>query len=91
MLRSYYELVSSFVQTYAVNDFITESDAALMRFTQLPVSSPTQYKETFVTKLLKCGEVQDVHVLNKILIDGLPDSARQSMQSFSSAHTWTAL
>lgn len=39
-----------------------------------------KYEETFLTKLIKCGEIYDEHVLKGFFIAGSHEYVRYSMQ-----------
>lgn len=70
VLWTYPEVANYFLQTYANDDFIDETDAALTRFTQPPATSPTQCAEELVLESLRYGKVYDEYVLKGITSKG---------------------
>lgn len=52
MLSSYSEVIKVLLQTYATDDFISETDAALMQYNQLPALLHTQDVRALVTRSL---------------------------------------
>lgn len=81
-LTTYCEVVNYLLETYATDDVIAETDAEILRFTQPPTKSPTEYAEALWNKALRCDRVYDEYVLKGIFIEGLHESIRHSMRSY---------
>lgn len=75
-----------FPQTYTIDDVVTNTHAALTRNIQASTMLPTQYAESFVTKLLCREEIYNDHVQEGVFIDRLHESSRQSMQFYCITH-----
>lgn len=62
MLRTHPEKENNFFQTYVLDYFTPETDAALTPFTKPSTLLPTQYGQTMVTKSCRCGKVHDEYL-----------------------------
>lgn len=75
---------SYFHQTYAADDVIPDTDAALARYTQSSTISRTEDLEALITKSLTCREVYNEYDLKGILIEGIHNTGLSSMRSYFS-------
>lgn len=81
MLRPYAEEFNYFPLPYATDAAITETDAALTRYTLPQAMPPTEKAETFLTESFKCGKVHDEYVVKSIFIERRHEFVRQSTRS----------
>lgn len=86
MLRTHPEVVNCLLQTYAANNFIAKTDAALRRYIPPSTVFPMKYAEALRNKSLKCSKVYDAYVLKGIFIDGPHESVHHGMPSYRSTH-----
>lgn len=84
-IPSYCEAINYFLETYAVDDVIVQTDTNIMSFTQLSNKSPTEYTEAFWNNAHQWNSVSDEYVLKEISIEGLSESVRRSTRSYWSS------
>lgn len=78
MLRSYPDVVRYHFETYATDDVIAETDAALPRYIRPSTLSPVQYAEALVTTSLRCKELYNEYVRKGIFTGVLHKSVRRN-------------
>lgn len=79
-LTSYPQVVNFLPKTYAADKVIAETEPDIKGFLQPSNITPSQYVKELMTETLWCGDVYEKYALNKILIEGLDASIRQSMR-----------
>lgn len=52
-------MVSSLLKTYATDDVIAKTHAAVTRYIQTSTKEPLQYADVLMTKSLRCREVNE--------------------------------
>lgn len=68
-VTTYFEAANYLLDTFAIDDVITEIDADMMCFTQLSKKRPTGHTEALWDKALRCNSVQDAYKLKGVFIE----------------------
>lgn len=84
-VTSYCEAANYLVNTSATDDVVADTDANIVKITQLSNKSPKEQAGALWNKVTRCNQVYDEYVFKRAFIEGLSESILTSTDATDSA------